>query len=81
MTARKSCLERKRKTWWIVPADGIHVAPSGDEQVHVPRRDCWCSPMPDDGGWVIHHALDGRVWKTEEQMPGINFPWLETKPP
>jgi hypothetical protein len=62
MTAKKSCVELKRKTWWIVPADVLHVAPSGDLRVHELHVGCWCEPTPNELGEFIHHALDGRVW-------------------
>jgi hypothetical protein len=64
MTAKKSCLEYKRKTWWMVPGgtgQGLHVAPSGDLRTHELHPGCWCGPRLQHDLFV-HHAMDGRVW-------------------
>lgn len=39
-----------------------HVYPVNDYREHVidPRVECWCRPVVDEDGIVLHNAMDGR---------------------
>lgn len=40
--------------------DTPHVVPIDDLREHDPNCACWCHPILDDEGVVIHNAMDRR---------------------
>ena len=39
----------------------LHTIPvGGTEPIHDCSEDCWCHPLREDFGFVIHHAKDCR---------------------
>jgi len=40
--------------------DDVHVVPLNDYREHIADRNCWCCPLVEDDGVVIHHAMDCR---------------------
>ena len=52
-----------KKTGRVCNREGdgqLHVVPINDLRDHVTSVDCWCSPIINDDGIVIHNSLDGR---------------------
>lgn len=45
--------------------DQIHITPINDLREHVLTAECWCRPMTDEDGLVVHNAMDQR--ETYEQ--------------
>jgi hypothetical protein len=41
-------------------ADGMHLLPINDVEVHYIADDCQCEPVLDEGGFMAHNAFDGR---------------------
>lgn len=39
-----------------------HVVPRDDYREHVVDRDkpCWCRPVENDDGVIVHNSMDGR---------------------
>lgn len=42
------------------PEDNVHVIPRNDLREHETHRDCWCRPVEQEPGVIVHNALDGR---------------------
>lgn len=38
--------------------DDVHVIPLNDYREHIADRNCWCGPLVEEDGVVIHHAMD-----------------------
>lgn len=40
----------------------FHVAPVEDLREHIIDDDqqCWCNPVEDDNGVIVHNSMDGR---------------------
>jgi len=47
-----------------------HVIPSNDLREHDTSIRCWCHPVEDEDGLVVHKALDAReAFETGERKP------------
>lgn len=44
-----------------------HVIPINDLRIHHQSKECWCHPVIDEGGIVVHNAADGRELLEETQ--------------
>jgi len=55
-----------RRGWviWRNEYQALHVVPHGED--HTLNTGCWCDPDYDDGIW-IHHSLDGREVREENE--------------
>lgn len=51
--------------------DKYHVFPIDDLKEHtVEGMGCWCHPVEDDDGVIVHNAMDGReAFETGERKP------------
>ena len=61
-----------QRTGWDVRSlrmSPTHAVPIGDIRAHLDIPGCWCGPSV-DGDIYVHHALDGRQFKTR----GANAP-------
>jgi hypothetical protein len=38
----------------------IHVVPFNDNQDHAATLDCWCEPVENEDGTIVHNASDNR---------------------
>lgn len=56
-----------------------HVLPMDDLKDHNPnirikdhalRSQCWCTPMIDEDGLVIHNSMDGREKHEDDRVDG-----------
>ena len=48
---------------WQVRQDSherLHVVPIDDLREHEPHAECWCSPVQEEAGYIVHFALDER---------------------
>lgn len=43
------------------PEDVVHVYPRGDLRDHEMTRKCWCNPVEEEAGIIVHNSLDGRT--------------------
>lgn len=42
-------------------SDTVHVYPADDLKEHTTEgKNCWCNPIVDDEGVVVHNSMDGR---------------------
>lgn len=47
--------------------DRWHVIPVDDLRVHHESEDCWCKPVVNVDGIVVHNAADGREMLEETE--------------
>lgn len=52
-------------------SDKYHVFPINDLREHqVDGGDCWCHPVEDEDGVIVHNSMDGREkFETGERKP------------
>jgi len=51
-------------------SDRIHIIPTNDLREHSTDIHCWCRPVEDDEGVIVHNAMDER----EKYETGIRKP-------
>ena len=44
----------------IKQSDIWHVLPINDLREHKESKDCWCIPIEDEDGVIVHNSMDGR---------------------
>ena len=50
--------------WHIVPHDDLR------EHITCSVRTCWCRPVENDDGVIVHNSMDGReAFETGERKP------------